>query len=199
MSEFQSVNLRQLSDHLGLSQTTVSRALNGFPEVGEKTRKRVEQAARDLNYRPNPSAAGLATGKSRVIGHVVPVSAHQMINPHFSDFLSGASAVYAENGYDLLLRTARADEEERIYREFAARKRVDGVIVHGPHVEEPRIDLLQELELPFVVHGRDGGDEHDYAWLDVNNQRAFKQLTQHILEDGHQRITLVNGLESMET
>ena len=197
MSEFQSVNLRQLSEHLGLSQTTVSRALNGFPEVGAKTRIRVEQAARDLNYRPNPSAAGLATGKSRGIGHVVPVSEHQMINPHFSDFLSGASEVYADSGYDLLLRTAQGDEEERIYREFASRRRVDGVVVHGPHMVEPRIGLLKELGLPFVVHGRDGDDVHDYPWLDVNNQRAFKHLTQYLVDEGHQRIALVNGLESM--
>ena len=55
------VNLKQLSQHLGLSQTTVSRALNGFPEVSERTRKKVQEAAEKLNYRPSPSASSLAT------------------------------------------------------------------------------------------------------------------------------------------
>ncbi|MEQ9245919.1 MAG: LacI family DNA-binding transcriptional regulator, partial [Nitratireductor sp.] len=68
------MNLKMLSEALGLSQTTVSRALNGFPEVAEKTRVRVIEAAERLNYRPSPSAASLATGKSRMIGHVVSLS-----------------------------------------------------------------------------------------------------------------------------
>lgn len=191
------VNLKKLSEMLGLSQTTVSRALNGFPEVNENTRKRVKDAAQALNYRPSRSATSLATGKTKVIGHIIPVSEHQMINPHFSDFLVGASETYAAAGYDLLLRMAGPGEEEAIYRDFANLKRVDGVIVHGPRIEEPRIKLLNAIGLKFVVHGRAGDNHQPYSWLDVNNLRAFEKATQLLLDEGHAQIGLVNGLESM--
>ena len=69
------MNLKELSSLLGLSQTTVSRALNGYPEVSEKTRARVKQAARDMNYSPNTRAKGLATGRAHAIGHILPISA----------------------------------------------------------------------------------------------------------------------------
>ena len=191
------VNLKQLSQRLGLSQTTVSRALNGFPEVSEKTRARVREMAQELNYRPSVTAHTLATGKTRTIGHIVPVSEHRMINPHFTDFLAGASEAYAERGYELLLRAAHPEYEEAIYREFAERRRVDGVVVHGPRREDRRIRLLQEIGLPFVVHGRAFEDNAGYSWLDVNNRAAFRLLTNHFCENGHRQIGLVNGLEDM--
>ena len=88
------MNLKQLSDHLGLSQTTVSRALNGYPEVSDATRARVEAAAKAHNYRPNTRAKSLATGQAMAIGHVIPISSkHEMVNPVFADFLAGAGGL----------------------------------------------------------------------------------------------------------
>ena len=66
------MNLKQLSLMLDLSQTTVSRALNGYPEVNEETRRRVADAAKRHGYRPNPSARRLATGKAGMIGYILP-------------------------------------------------------------------------------------------------------------------------------
>ncbi len=182
--------------HLGVSQTTVSRALNGFPEVSEATRKRVREAAQSLNYRPSSSAASLATGKSRIIGHVVPLADHEMINPHFADVLAGTSETCERAGYDLLLRMVRPADEEALYRDLADRRRVDGVILHAPRLTDARIDLLQEIGLPFVVHGR-AQHETGYDWLDVNNEQAMKQATQRLIDYGHRRIGFVNGMENM--
>lgn len=192
-----SVNLKTLSENLGLSQTTVSRALNGFPEVAEKTRKRVKEAADKLNYKPSPSAATLATGKAWAIGHVVPISDHKMINPHFSDFIEGAGQVYSSNNYDMLIRVVKQIDEEQVYRDFASRRRVDGVIVHGPLNDDPRIKLLKSLKLPFVVHGRSDCEDQNFSWLDVDNTNAFKRATTLLADLGHERIALLNGLETM--
>lgn len=191
------VNLKQLSQKLGLSQTTVSRALNGFPEVKEKTRLRVLEAASRFNYRPSPSASSLATGKTRIIGHVIPLSDHALIDPHFSDFVAGAGEVYSNAEYDMLIRVVPKGDEESVYRDFASTNRVDGVVVHGPGNLEPRIPLLQELGLPFVVHGRSENSDQNYAWLDVNNRRAFMRATEFLMDLGHQRIALINGVETM--
>jgi LacI family transcriptional regulator len=85
------MNLKELALKLGLSPTTVSRALNGYPEVNEVTRERVVAAAKRHNYRPNTRAIRLATGRAMAIGHVIPVaSKHEMVNPIFADFIAGA-------------------------------------------------------------------------------------------------------------
>jgi len=74
------MDLKRLSAELNLSPTTVSRALNGYPEVSSATRARVAAAAELHGYRPNARAKGLATGRSMVIGHVLtPTTAHEMV------------------------------------------------------------------------------------------------------------------------
>ncbi|ETX27522.1 LacI family DNA-binding transcriptional regulator [Roseivivax isoporae] len=193
------MNLRELAKHLNLSQTTVSRALNGYPEVKEATRLRVEAAARQFNYTPNMRARGLATGRAMCIGHVMPISKkHEMVNPVFGDFITGASEAYVEAGYDLLLTLVPDAEEAHHYRNMKAKGNVDGIIVHGPLMADRRIALLQEIGLPFVVHGRASDMPADYAWLDMNNRRAFDRATELLIELGHRRIGLVNGLEHMD-
>ena len=193
------MNLKDLAGQLGLSPTTVSRALNGFPEVNEETRRRVAEAARRVNYRPNARAKGLATGRAHAIGHVIPISARlEIVNPIFGDFIAGAGEVYSRLGYDMILTIVPDDDQERAYREIASKGNVDGVIVHGPAEDDHRIRLLTELGLPFVVHGRATGATLSYSWCDVNNARAFHRATDFLLDLGHRRIALVNGLEFMD-
>ncbi len=168
------MNLKELSAILGLSQTTVSRALNDYPEVSEATRRRVKAAARKNNYRPNTRAMGLATGRTLSIGHVIPVSTrHEIVNPIFADFIAGAGEVYSRNDYDMLLSVVADVDEERIYRDLASRRSVDGVIVHGPREDDPRIALLQEVGLPFVVHGRAGAGD---AGLQLGRRQQSPRL-----------------------
>lgn len=193
------MNLKQLSAQLGLSQTTVSRALNGYPEVSEITRRRVEEAARRHGYRPNRGAKTLATGRTMAVGHVIPVSTrHEIVNPIFADFIAGAGEVYARAGYDLRLTVVPDDDEDRAYREIARRGSVDGIILHGPRPHDPRVRLLNEIRLPFVIHGRTSTDDEAINWVDVNNRRAFERATAFLIDFGHRRIGLVNGIESMD-
>ncbi|WP_268246018.1 LacI family DNA-binding transcriptional regulator [Aliiroseovarius zhejiangensis] len=193
------MTLKELSDLLGLSPTTVSRALNGYPEVSEATRKRVAAAAREHGYAPNTRARSLATGRAMAIGHVIPISAkHEMVNPVFGDFIAGAGEVYSRNGYDMLLSVVPDADEEAAYRSFLTKRNVDGIILHAPTLTDPRIPLLNALGLPFVVHGRSSEMDAPYAWVDVNNTRAFQRATEFLLDLGHRRIALVNGLEHMD-
>ena len=112
------MNLKELSEKLGLSQTTVSRALNGYPEVSEATRLRIQAAARQFNYIPSARAKGLATGKALTIGHVIPVSSkHEMMNPIFGDFIAGAGETCAQNGYEIIISVLDpTSNEEAVYR-----------------------------------------------------------------------------------
>lgn len=193
------MNLKQLSHELGLSQTTVSRALNGYPEVSEATRSRVQLAAARHQYQPSTTAKGLATGKALAIGHVIPISTkHEMVNPLFGDFIAGAGETYASNGYEMILSIVDDQKENDIYRALKARRSVDGIVVHGPTMDDPRIDLLTELGLSFAVHGRASGVQTPYSWLDVNNRRAFNRAADFLIDLGHRRIGLINGLEHMD-
>lgn len=193
------MNLRELSDLLGLSQTTVSRALNGYPEVKEATRIRVAEAALAHNYQPNTRAKSLATGRTMSIGHVIPLSnQHEMVNLVFSDFIAGAGEAYAREGYDMRVSVVDDSQESAAYERLANTGTVDGVIVHGPLVNDARIPLLQKLGLPFVVHGRSSNCPTPYSWLDVNNRSAFLRATDFLLDLGHTRIALINGFEQMD-
>jgi LacI family transcriptional regulator len=193
------MNLKELATKLGLSPTTVSRALNGYPEVNETTRERVMAAAKRHNYRPNTRAIRLATGRAMAVGHVIPVaSRHEIVNPVFADFIAGAGETYSRNDYDMLLSVVPDAEEEATYRALRSKGNVDGVILHAPRLDDPRIPLLHDIGLPFVVHGRSTGAALPYPWVDVNNRRAFQRATEFLLDLGHRRVALINGLEFMD-
>lgn len=193
------MNLKELALKLNLSPTTVSRALNGYPEVNDTTRDRIVAAAKRYNYRPNTRAIRLATGRAMAVGHVFPVATKsEIMNPIFADFIAGAGEVYAANGYDMLLSIVDDEAEAASYRDLKSRGAVDGVIVHAVSTYDPRMETLRELGLPFVSHGRATGLETDYSWVDVNNRRAFLRATEFLLDLGHSRIALVNGKEDMD-
>ncbi|MCZ8151329.1 MAG: substrate-binding domain-containing protein [Rhodobacteraceae bacterium] len=193
------MNLKELATKLGLSPTTVSRALNGYPEVNEATRERVMAAAKRHNYRPNTRAIRLATGRALAIGHVIPLATrHEIMNPIFADFIAGAGETYSRNGYDMLLSVVPDESEEQAYRDLKSRGSADGVILHAPRMNDPRIPLMHEIGIPFVVHGRATDTTDPYSWVDVNNRRAFQRATEFLLDLGHTRIGLVNGLEFMD-
>jgi len=193
------MNLKELAAGLGLSPTTVSRALNGYPEVNETTRDRVLAAAKRHNYHPNTRAIRLATGRAMAVGHVIPIATrHEIVNPVFADFIAGAGEVYSRNDYDMILSVVPDEDEHQAYRSLRSKGNVDGVIVHAPRMDDPRIPLLREIGLPFVVHGRASHATEPYCWLDVNNRRAFQRATEFLLDLGHVRIGLVNGLEFMD-
>lgn len=193
------MNLKELSQNLGLSQTTVSRALNGYPEVSQATRRRVQEAANAFNYHPSTRAKGLATGQALAIGHVIPMSnKHEMVNPIFGDFIAGAGETYSRHGYEMILSIVADADERQIYQGLKSRRAVDGVIVHGPRTDDSRIGLLNELGLPFAVHGRATVYDGPYTWLDVNNRSAFGRATDFLFDLGHRKIALINGLEVMD-
>lgn len=191
------MNLRELSQHLNLSQTTVSRALNGYPEVGEATRRRVTEEAKRLGYRPNANARRLATGRSHAIGYVMSSDRSMMIDPIFTDFVAGAADTQALRGFETLLHAGGQEDEMSVYRRFAEGGIVDGVVVQAPHKSDTRLALLDELGLPYVVHGRVSDRETGYAWLDIDNRGAFHKATKLLTDLGHTRIGLVNGPEPL--
>ncbi len=186
------IKLKDLAERLGLSPTTVSRALNGYPEVNAKTRQRVLEAARQYDYRPNASARRLATGRAGAIGAVLPTNRNLLVDPHFVEFLAGIGERLVEDEIDIVLSPTTGDDEMGSYRRMAAGTRVDAIILSSPTVDDARVPLLLELGFPFVIHGRTNSSL-PHAWLDIDNEGGFRHATNHLLDLGHQRIALING------
>lgn len=184
--------LRQLAEHLGLSPATVSRALNGFPEVGGLTRQRVIEGAERLHYRPNMHAKRLATGKSGLVGMIFRATSERGVDPHVMDFLSSLSFAFADSDIDLLVHIAPPQDQMHHHQRIASRGQVDGVLISAPEPDDPRIELLTRRNIPFVVHGR-GTDDPDYAYYDIDNDGAFSAATRLLIQLGHRRIALLNG------
>jgi LacI family transcriptional regulator len=187
------VNLKELSQMLGLSQTTISRALNGYPEVNEETRRRVLQAAKETGYRPNRAAQRLATGKAGSIGLIMPISPGHSSDMHFAEFQSGLAEASIVHDFHFVIMPSRAEDEEQAIRWLVASGSVDGYYLAYVREKDPRIAMARSLSLPFIVHGRSLGLELDYPYLDVDNEGAFYDATRFLLQLGHKRIALLNG------
>lgn len=185
------MNLKELAANLGLSQTTVSRALNGYPEVNEATRTRVAEAASRLGYRPNASARRLATGRVGAVGIVY--SASDGYGPHTSEFLGGLGSRLGADEIDILISTVDDPAEElATYRRAIVSKKVDAIVLHAPRPDDTRVALLQDLGFPFVLHGRTN-TTRPLAWLDIDNEAATARATEHLIQTGHRDIALLNG------
>ncbi len=188
------MKLKELAGHLGLSQTTVSRALNGYPEVSRETRERVMEAARRFDYRPNASARRLATGRAGAVGAVLQTDRSQMFDPHYVEFLAGVGERLADDEIDIVLTPSKGRDEMGSYRRIATGKRVDALILSSPVTSDERVRLLTDLGIPFIMHGRTSG-QPEHPWLDIDNEGAFQHATKYLLDLGHKRIAFVNGFK----
>lgn len=187
------MNLKELSQMLGLSQTTISRALNGYPEVNEDTRQRVLKAAKETGYRPNRAAQRLATGKAGSIGLIMPISPDHSSDMHFAEFQSGLAEASIARDFHFVIMPSRAEDEEQAIRWLVSSGSVDGYYLAYIRENDPRIAMAKSLSLPFIVHGRSIGLNLDYPFLDVDNEGAFYDATRFLLQLGHKRMALLNG------
>lgn len=187
------MNLKELSNLLGLSQTTISRALNGYPEVNAATRARIVKAAEETGYRPNRAARRLATGKAGSLGLVMPVTVEQPMDAHFAEFQSGLADECLRHDFHFTIMPAKPQEEEQAIRDLVSSGAVDAYYMAYMREKDPRISMAQTLPVPFIVHGRSAGLPEDYPYLDVDNEEAFAEATRYLLQLGHKRFALLNG------
>jgi len=185
------MNLKEFAKSIGMSQTTVSRAISGYPEVKSETRQKILKLAQELGYHPNRSAAGLATGRAGAVGIVLRES--HGFDPNTTEFMAGLGSRLETRQVDILITVVEDKEGElSAYQRLAASKRVDAVILHTPTVDDERMAFLNRLNMPFVVHGR-GSDDGNFPWLDIDNFGAIYRATGYLLDIGHRRIGMING------
>ncbi len=187
------MSLKQIAKELGLSLTTVSRSLNGYPEVAESTRAAVAAAATRLRYQPDARARGLALGRAGAVGLVFPATPGDLGDLKFLEMIHALSESFGEQGIDLLIIAATAHGELDAYRRAIASRRVDAFVVARTRVADERLEMLQAAQMPFVAYGRSAEFGHPYAWFDFDNAAGAHMATQRLIDFGHQRVGYVGA------
>jgi LacI family transcriptional regulator len=183
--------LKELSSALGLSITTVSRALAGYSDVSSATRERVREAAAASGYVPNRAGRALKSGQTGFVGLVVPVRDAQFIDAFLGEFVMGLGEALAEAGRDLALTTAtRRQEELDVLAHVVNAGQVDGVVVSRTVRDDPRVRFLLDRNVPFVLHGRTLAETRPHPWLDTDGAAAFGEAARRLIETGHRRFGL---------
>ena len=162
------------------------------PDISERTRARVQEAAERLGYSPDPTARRLAKGVSETAAYLMSSGDPVIGQPFTGQLLVGLGEALTARGWDLqVVQFAEGDEADAVER-LANSGRVGGVILSRPHRFDARIRNLQAAGLPFVVHGR--SIEHvDYAWFDIDGAGAIKEAVDHLVGLGHTRIAFIGG------
>ena len=186
------MNIREFAKALGLSVSTISRALNGYSDVNEETRSRIVKAAKDLGYAPNPMARRLRTGGSGFIAFILSPPQKNFANPFFLDLLVGVEEKLRDTSLKLMVVSAASSEDEMDrLKSLVEVHRVEGVIFARTKVNDKRIGYLQERKVPFVMHGR-SRSEKPAAFLDIDHAVVGYEGCARFVALGHRRIALLN-------
>lgn len=187
------VSLKDLAKHLGLTEGTVSRAMNNYPDISAATREKVQKAANVLGYKPNHTARRLATGRAESVAYLMPTSRSEISAPFVSQLLQGLSDTLAKRAWDLMVVQPRSAEDELdTLRKLVASGKVSGVVMSRPAKVDARIDYLKKVNFPFIVHGR-SKNPTGYAWYDVDGRQAFADSVDHLATLGHERIGFIGA------
>jgi LacI family transcriptional regulator len=193
VKDIMTVTLKDIAQQLNLSVTTVSRALAGYSDVAEKTRQRVEQAAREMGYYPNITARQLQKQRTDTLAFIIPTHGPRFSDPFFSELLAGIGNEAGRHGYALLVATQSpdSDAEREAYRQVVYGRRADGAIVVRTRRNDSRIQFLCQESFAFVAFGRaDVGC--DFSYVDEDSHAGLQLLTQHLIDLGHRHIGFIS-------
>jgi LacI family transcriptional regulator len=183
--------LKQIAETLGISITTVSKALKNYPDVSEKTKKSVLELAQTLHYTPNSFAVNLRTKESRTIGLIIP----EVVHHFFSNVINGIIAEAEKNGYlVIILQSNESLELEKKQVELLMNKRVDGIIMSlsNDSNDENHIKEILRREIPFVQFDKISKFILSSKVV-INDQKAAFEATEHLIKKGCKKIAHIRG------
>ncbi len=186
------VKMKDIARELGVSIVTVSKALRKHPDISKATRERIEAKVRDLNYHPNLAARSLVTGRSALVGFIVP----DLIHPFFADVAKGLSRGLREHGYFLMMSSSEEDPvlEQQEVDEMLAH-RLDAIVVASCATGTAGLERVQHGETPLILVDRmfEGFSTH---YVGSDDYAAGKLATEHLLAVGCKRIAHIRGPEN---
>lgn len=181
-----------IAHELGVSKTTVSRAISGKGRIGQMTRERVLKFIEEHDYRPNVLARGLAQKKTYNLALLLPKDYAATEFPFFKDCMNGICEAASENDYDIIISMLGENDLSQLHRLISNRK-VDGVIVSRATGNSTEQHYLKENQIPFVVIGPP--QNLNDASVDNKNREASEELTSILLMKGIRRLAILGGRE----
>lgn len=189
MSE-KNITISDVAEALGVSKTTVSRAISGKGRIGEATRKRVLEYIDKYDYKPNVIAKSLAQSKTFNICVVMPGDYALVDLPFFQEAIMGIQEIAGMMEYDILLCIGSGSDMTSLTRIIQNRK-VDGAILLRTMVEDPQVAFLQEKGIPFVTAG--SSEYKNVKQIDHDHKSACRELTSILLMRGMKKIAILGG------
>jgi LacI family transcriptional regulator len=184
-------NLRQIATELGLSVTTVSRALKDGPEVHPSTIERVKAVATKAGYVPNAHGRALRLGRTLTLTAILPLETRDYLSDLMKlPLIEGLTKAAQDSGYNLMIHSTTPDEDPqesllRVIRSGSS----DGIVITRMVSGDPRVKILLDFGIPFVAFGRTDEDL-DYAYVDIDNEQIAFEATRALLDSGCRRIAL---------
>ncbi len=185
------VTLKQIAETLGISVTTVSKALKDYPDVSKKTKALVFDLAETLNYRPNTFAVNLRTKESKTIGIIIP----EIVHHFFSSVIKGIVSQAEKKGYlVIILQSNESQEMEKKQINLLLDKRVDGILISlaNSTVDFSHINSVIERNIPLVMFDKIAKIVN-CSKIIIDDRKAAYTATKHLIDTGCKRIAHFRG------
>jgi LacI family transcriptional regulator len=187
------MNIQEFAAKLGLSVSTVSKAMNDRDDVSAKTREKVLAAASKLKFVPDPAGRRLRRQTSDTIGFVLSAPQAHFAHPFFLDMLVGIDEAIDGSDYHIIVASGRSvDREIDVFRRLVEHQRVDGLLFGRTRKHDERIAYLLDRDVPFVAFGR-SETPGEFAYLDIDRTVVGRDGCARFVRLGHQRIGFVNA------
>ena len=189
----ENLTLEDIGRLAGVSRSTVSRVINGQANVNADVRARVQEVIQRTGYTPNAVARSLVSGRTGVIGLVIPSRVHSLFeDPYFSRLIQGISTASNQSGTTLSLFLFQNEEEESaLYPRVVTSGFLDGLILTATRMSDPLLARMAVGEIPLVIVGRP--DVEGVSYVDVDNRGGATKAATHLVDIGHERIGLVGA------
>ncbi|MFZ1264268.1 MAG: LacI family DNA-binding transcriptional regulator, partial [Chitinophagaceae bacterium] len=191
--KFEAITIKDIARALGLSTSTVSRALRDSYEISPETKKLVLEYAEKNNYHPNPIALSLKERRSRSIGVIVC----EIANSYFSQVINGIESIAYNNGYNVIIAQSRESfDRELLNLQYLTSRSIDGLII-SISTETKDFSYLKELHqkgMPIVFFDRIVSEIETHKVIADNYKGAY-DATAHLIHCGYRRIATVSNPE----
>jgi len=183
------VKMKDIARDLGVSVVTISKALRDHPDISKATRERVLKRVQELRYRPNLTARSLVTGRSSLIGLIVP----DLLHPFFADVAKGLSMALRKQGYFVLVTSSEEDAElEQQEMDHMMAHRLDAIVVASCSADPAFLRSVQSSDAPLILIDRSFRNFPTH-FVGSDDYLAGKLATEHLIAIGCKRIVHLRG------
>lgn len=190
---FRRPKISDVARSLGLSVSTVSRALNGYTDVNAETRQRIEREAERMGYRASSLGIKLRTGRNRTTGFVMPPTRYELADPVFLAMLAGAEEVLRKAGIQLLITTSGGSEDQMpALRRLIESDQVDSMILARVRTDDPRVGYLLKRGITMSLLGH-STDHPEVPSVEIDHGEAAAIALRYVVSLGRGRIAHINA------